>query len=120
MIMGYMDDFFEDRISIKQDIMYKVLDRDDSDCQGLFKRANTLLIDKKGMLVELKHALEKSDILLVEIFFEEECELVKACCEVVSCVDDGNGRFLTRLDFIIIKESYRIFWEDFIMKRMEM
>ena len=64
----FMDDMFEDRLKIRQDVMYKVLDRDDRENQGLYKTCLTYYLDKRGMGVILRHKDAVGDIFLVDIF----------------------------------------------------
>jgi len=79
----------------------------------------TYYLDKRGMGVILRHKVEKGDILLVDIFIEEEKELVKACCEAASCDNREDDSYCVRLDFIIIKDCYRQYWEEFLSRKTE-
>ncbi len=115
----FMDDMFDEKLRVQQDVMYKVLDRSDSENQGLYKMCRTHYIDRRGMSVSLKHAVETGDIFLVDVFFEDENLLIKACCEAVSCSEKEDGTFRARLDFIIIKDLYREFWEDYLARKLE-
>jgi len=115
----FMDDLFEDRLKTRRDVMYKVLDKDDRENQGLYKVCQTYYVDKRGMGVILKHKVEQGDIFLVDVFIEEENELIKACCEAASCEGKDDGTCRIRLDFIIIKDSYRQYWEEFLSRKLE-
>jgi hypothetical protein len=115
----FMNDMLEDRLKTRQDVMYKVLDKDDRVNQGLYKMSHTYYLDKRGMGVILKHKVEIGDIFLVDIFIEEENELIKACCEVASCDIREDESYRVRLDFIIIKDSYRQYWEEFLSRKIE-
>jgi hypothetical protein len=115
----FMDSMFEDRLKIRQDVMYKVLDKDDRENQGLYKISHTYYLDKRGMGAIIKHKVEPGDIFLIDMFIEEDNELIKACCEVASCVEKEDGSYRVRLDFIIIKDSYRQYWEEFLSRKLE-
>lgn len=115
----FMDEMFDERVKIRHDIMYKVLDKKDAENQGLYKMCHTHYLDRRGMAVSLKHPVEPGDIFLVDVFFEDENTLIKACCEVTSCVENEDGTYRTRLDFIIIKDSYREYWEEYLFKKLE-
>lgn len=118
MFPGFSDGFFEDKINIKMDVMYKVLDKTDQEYQGLYKRTETKYIDNRGMTTEFKHKVEPGDILLIEMFFEDECRLLKTCCEIKSCERVNANVFETRIEFIIIKDNDKAFWDNYIFKKM--
>jgi hypothetical protein len=120
MFPGFIEEMFEDRVHVKLDVMYKVLDKNDQDYQGLYKRTETIYIDKKGMAVLLRQKSEPGDIFLVEMFFEEDCSLIKACCEVSSAEVIKGNVWVVKLDFIIIKDSYKNSWEKFLFRQMEL
>jgi hypothetical protein len=119
MFPDFSDELFEDRINARMDVMYIVFDKTDQEYQGLYKIAETKYIDKRGMTAEFKHKVEAGDILLIEMFFEDECRLLKTCCEVKSCESKDANIFETRIEFIIIKENDKAFWENYIFKKME-
>ncbi len=120
MFPDFMENEAEERVNIKLDVMYKTLDRTDENYQGLFRKAETRYIDRRGMGIEIKEKVEAGDILINEMFFEEEFRLLKTCCEVKNCSMKKNGLYDAKIEFIIIKENDKAFWEEFLFKKMEM
>ena len=117
MYKGFDDNIFEERVKTCEDVMYKVLDKDDRDFQGLYKVARTYYIDSRGMGLVLKQSVEPGDIFLIDVFIQDDNTLIKACCDVISCDQHGQGEYHVRLDFIIIKEVYKIYWEELLSRR---
>jgi c-di-GMP-binding flagellar brake protein YcgR len=115
----YMDDMYDEKVKVREDVMYKVLDKDDRENQGLYKMTYTYYIDRRGMSLVLRHKVEPGDIFLVDVFLEEDNALIKACCEVISCNEREAGSYRACLKFIIIKDSYRERWEEFLNRKIE-
>ena len=114
-----LDSLLEERVRAREDVMYKVLDRSDRESQGLFKIAHTHDMDKRGLTIYLNHSVEPGDVMLVNIFLADDGVLVKACCEVLSCVQREENIYRARVEFIIIKQVYKQCWENYIMRKIE-
>jgi hypothetical protein len=99
-----MQQMFEERIPLITDVLYKILDKNDANYQGLYKKASSVEVFRKGIKVSFKENFEKGDVLLIE--FNIDNDRIKACCAINDCMKiEGFNSFSAELEFIIIKSD---------------
>jgi len=97
-------------------VRYKVLDKDDTDNQGLFKEAQTIMIGRKGMTLLVKQRIKPEDAILVEIIMPAG-NIIKTCCETLSCrKQEYNRGYEIEAEFIILRDSDRHLIDQIIEK----
>ncbi len=122
MITDFLHDL-KQRIDKKHDnvfaglaVRYKVLDKDDTDNQGLYKEAQTIVIGKKGITLLVKQRIKPEDAILVELILPDG-KIIKTCCETLSCrKQEYNRGYEIEAEFIILKDSDKLLIEDIINK----
>ena len=75
MFPDYIEEMYKERFGTKiflnATARYRILKRDDSDSQGLQKKAQVVCLFKRGMTLLMKEQVRPSDAMLVEIDINE-------------------------------------------------
>ena len=91
---------FSEAILVKSNLMYKVMDRTDEQHQGLYKKAESYQIHRKGLSGIFKEKLRPGDVMLIRLDLGG-VEL-KACSAILASSKIASGDYDTELEFIIL------------------
>jgi hypothetical protein len=126
MFPDYIEQMYKEKFGVKvylrAKVLYKVLNSDDREMQGLHKLGQLFCLYSRGISIFMKEKVKDGDAMLVEMFLEgkEGIKPIKACCGILNCEESEGqkGFFETDAEFLILRDEDKIFLDRFIDEKI--